>query len=276
MLIQDSLTGRLHEIPDQLYGSYLGEYGRLYEPQWGEYPQGYGYSRQYGAGQVVYDGLGNPVGIFPLLAKLAPLAAKLLPAIATKVLPAITKFLPAITKALPVITSVIPGAKPAQSPAAMMQPQPPTAMPPASGLQFAPSPVTPFLASMPAPEQAPVPPVMATPGPMPIQAPIPPVMAMPAPMPIQAPAPPVMAMPATAPITPLQPMAVPYPSMMAMIAPRVMRSRRRRGRRPIIRRIAVPLPPGVMEPVRDVRIAEPSGAVQGWGCHGGFNGYGWR
>jgi hypothetical protein len=40
MLVQDSLTGNLHEVPDQL--------------------SGYG---DYGAGdQIVYDGLGNPVG----------------------------------------------------------------------------------------------------------------------------------------------------------------------------------------------------------------------
>ncbi|HEU0178999.1 MAG TPA: hypothetical protein VFV58_32440 [Blastocatellia bacterium] len=90
MLIQDALTGYLHEIPDHHYGSYMGEYGQLYEPQWGEYPQGYGYSPQYGAGQVVYDGLGNPVGMFPLLTALAPLAAKVLPKLAQRFLPAIT------------------------------------------------------------------------------------------------------------------------------------------------------------------------------------------
>src|SRR5262249_50475402 len=228
MLIQDSLTGRLHEVPDQLYRSYLGEYGRLYGQQYPQgyghygkqYPQGYGHSPHYGAGQVVYDGLGNPVGIAPLLAMLAPLAAKVLPAIATKVLPAVTKVLPAIT-------NFLPGA----APAAM--PQPPTAMPPMPDQQFTPSPVAPFPASMPAP------------------------------------------------ITPLPPMAVPHP-MTAMMAPRVMMRRRRRFR-PIRRRIAVPPPsrvvpppPEVMEQVREARSVEPSGAVQGWGYHGGFNGYGWR
>jgi hypothetical protein len=108
MLIQDALTGRLHEIPDQHYGSYMGEYGQLYEPQWGEYPQGYGYSPQYGASQVLYDRLGNPVGIFPLLTALAPLAAKVAPVIATKVLPALaTKILPAAQKLLPVISQAM-------------------------------------------------------------------------------------------------------------------------------------------------------------------------
>ncbi len=199
MLIQDMLTGRLHEIPDQLYRSYLGEYGQPYEQR---HPQGYGHSPRHGVGQVVYDRLGNPVGIAPLLAMLAPLAAKVLPAIATKVAPL-------VTKVLPMVGNLFPGASPAAMPA-----------------------------------------------------------------PVQAPAPPVMAPPAFAPITPLPPMAVPHP-MMAMMAPGVMRRRRRRSR-PIRRRIAVPPPPGVMEPVREERSAEPSGAVQGWGYHGGFNGYGWR
>jgi hypothetical protein len=181
MLIQDALTGRLHEIPDQPYRPYLGEYSQPYEQR---YPQGYGYSPQYGVGQVVYDGLGNPVGLFPLLAKLAPLAAKVLPAIATKVLPAITKVLPSLTRSLPMVSNFFPGAAP--SPATMMQP--PTALPP---------------------------------------------------MPFQMLAPPVMPGPA--------PMAVPYP--MTMMAPRVIRSRWRRGRRLIRRGIAVPPPPGFMGPV---------------------------
>jgi hypothetical protein len=234
MLIQDALTGRLHEIPDQLYRSYLGEYGQLYERQ---YPQGYGHSPHYAAGQVVYDGLGNPVGIAPLLAMLAPLAAKVLPAIATKVLPA-------ITKALPAISSILPGAAagPPQAPPVMSQPQPPGAMPP---------PESPF-PPPPAPVQAPAPPMMATPAPMPIQTPLPPTMA------------------------PLQRMPVPYP--MTMMAPRVIRGRRRSGRRPVRRRIAVPPPPQpeVLEPVREARSAEPPSPVQGWGYYGGFNGYGRR
>jgi hypothetical protein len=209
MLIQDALTGRLHEIPDQPYRSYLGEYGQPYEQR---YPQGYGYSPHYGVGQVVYDGLGNPVGLFPLLAKLAPLAAKVLPAVATKVLPAITKVLPSLTRALPMVGKFFPGAAP--SPAAMMQP--PAAMPP---------------------------------------------------MPFQTPAPPVMAMPGIA------PMAVPY-SMMTMMAPRIRRSRWRRARRLIRRRIAVPPPPGIMGPVGEARSDGPPNTVQGWEYYGGFNGYG--
>src|SRR5215510_6512943 len=148
MLIQDSLTGRLHEVPDQLYRSYLGECGRVYGQQ---YPQGYGHSPHYVQGQVVYDGLGNPVGIAPLLAMLAPLAAKVLPVIADKVLPVVSKILPAIS-------NILPGAAPEA-------PQPPAPMSPAPDQQFAPSPATP----MPAPVQAPAPPMMQTPAPMPIQ-----------------------------------------------------------------------------------------------------------
>jgi hypothetical protein len=114
MLVRDPMTGRLREIPDQFYPSKmanmsktakmarLGAYGQLYEPQWGEYPQGYGYSPQRVAGQVVYDGLGNPVGIFPILTALAPIAAKVLPGLAKKVLPGLAKkFLPKLAKRLP-------------------------------------------------------------------------------------------------------------------------------------------------------------------------------
>ncbi|HZF40287.1 MAG TPA: hypothetical protein VE715_15785 [Blastocatellia bacterium] len=145
MIIQDALTGRLHEIPDQLYRSHLGEYGQLYEPQWGEYPQGYGYSPQRVASQVLYDGLGNPVGLFPLLAALAPLAAKILPQIAQKVLPKVAqRFLPMISQALPAISSFFQGA-------------------PMPDQQVAPPPGAPIPTSMPGLIHPPAPPVM---GPM--------------------------------------------------------------------------------------------------------------
>lgn len=168
MLIQDQLTGRLHEIPDQLYRSHLGEYGQLYEPQWGEYPQGYGYSPQRAASQVLYDGLGNPVGIFPLLTALAPLAAKVLPHIASKVLPKIAqrlpglaqrlpglaqRFLPVISQALPAISSFSQDARPQLA-------QAPSPMP---DQQAAPAPGPPIPGSMPAPIHPPAPHMM---GPM--------------------------------------------------------------------------------------------------------------
>jgi hypothetical protein len=58
MLVQDSLTGALHDVPE------VGGYGYYGDPAdtMGE----------------VYDGFGNPVGFLPFL---APLAAKLLPAV---------------------------------------------------------------------------------------------------------------------------------------------------------------------------------------------------
>jgi len=74
MLAQDPLTGYLHEVPDAYYG-------------YDEYPE------FVGEAPVVYDGLGNPVGLpflapiaaaaGPLIAKaagaLAPMAGRLLP-----------------------------------------------------------------------------------------------------------------------------------------------------------------------------------------------------
>jgi hypothetical protein len=156
MLIQDQLTGRLHEIPDQPYRSHLGEYGQLYEPQWGEYPQGYGYSPQRVASQVLYDGLGNPVGLFPLLTALAPLAAKILPGLAQKVLPKVAqRFLPMINQALPAISSFFQGAPPAPAQAAG----------PMMDQQGAPMPGAPIPTSMPAPMHPPDPRVMGPMGP---------------------------------------------------------------------------------------------------------------
>src|SRR6476646_8503472 len=56
MIVQDSLTGALHQVPDQFAG--------------------YGGYADYG--DVVYDGYGNPLG-FPPLAALLPLAMKAAP-----------------------------------------------------------------------------------------------------------------------------------------------------------------------------------------------------
>jgi hypothetical protein len=109
MLMQDPLTGRLHEIPDQPYRSRLGAYGQFHQPQWGGYPQQYGYSPQRVSNQVLYDGLGNPVGIFPILAALAPLAAKVAPMLAKRFLPQLAKrFLPMINRAAPMINQAAP------------------------------------------------------------------------------------------------------------------------------------------------------------------------
>jgi len=61
MIVRDTLSGTLHEVPD----------GQVYESEFGEYP--------YQMGEPVYDGLGNPVGFLPFLPKIASLAASFLP-----------------------------------------------------------------------------------------------------------------------------------------------------------------------------------------------------
>lgn len=76
MLVQDTLTGYLHEVPD----------AQLYEPEYAEYPEP--------MGEVVYDGFGNPVGL-PFL---APLAAKALPVLASRLIPAAARALPGIVR----------------------------------------------------------------------------------------------------------------------------------------------------------------------------------
>jgi hypothetical protein len=79
MLVQDTLTGALHEVPDVAGYSGYGYYGEPAETM-GE----------------VYDGFGNPVGFLPFL---APLAAK--------VLPAVSNLLPGIAKAIPGVGNLI-------------------------------------------------------------------------------------------------------------------------------------------------------------------------
>jgi hypothetical protein len=69
MLVQDTLTGAVHEIPQS----------QLYEADYAESPE------QMAEGQMLYDGLGNPVGFsflkkaFRAGLKLAPSLASLLP-----------------------------------------------------------------------------------------------------------------------------------------------------------------------------------------------------
>ena len=114
MLVQDTLTGYLHEVPDT----------QLYETDYSEYPEP--------LGEVLYDGFGNPVGLpflAPLAAALAPLAAKALPAIASKIIPAAARALPgivrgvtgAVSRFVPVaqaMTRALPGAMQQLVPAA--------------------------------------------------------------------------------------------------------------------------------------------------------------
>lgn len=95
MLVRDTMTGYLHEVPDSsMYGGFA------------EYPD------QIGEGQVVFDGLGNPVGILPFLPAIAGLAAKALPAVTgllSKVAPAVGQ----IAQQVPgMLRSIIPGGGP--------------------------------------------------------------------------------------------------------------------------------------------------------------------
>jgi hypothetical protein len=88
MLVQDTLTGAVHEIPES----------QLYEADYAESPE------QMAEGQILYDGLGNPVGFsflkkaFRAASKLAPLAsllpipgAGLLTQVAQRALPGIIR-----------------------------------------------------------------------------------------------------------------------------------------------------------------------------------------
>ena len=76
MLVQDMLTGDLHEVPDDRY--------RLARAPFAEAPD----LSEYDVGETVYDGLGNPVGVLPLLlAAKAPAIASL----ATKALPVVSR-----------------------------------------------------------------------------------------------------------------------------------------------------------------------------------------
>jgi hypothetical protein len=112
MLVQDTLTGSLHEVPDtQSYGAYLGELPDQ-------------------MGEVAYDGFGNPVGLAflaPLAAKFAPTALKALPGIFRGARSAIRRFVPAaraFQRALPgAIQQFVPAARAFQQavPAAVQQ-----------------------------------------------------------------------------------------------------------------------------------------------------------
>jgi hypothetical protein len=169
MFVRDLKTGRLIDVPNQrVVVPALAGFGL------GAYPAG--------PTQVIYDGLGNPVGVLPFLAALKPLAASLIPTLATKIggllkgatgqaasavpalapqavstmpaaagaapsfLSTITNLLPQITSALPMLTggSGLPQAMPAQSavPGPEVAPVPP--MPPMMpGQTMAPMPMTP-------------------------------------------------------------------------------------------------------------------------------------
>jgi hypothetical protein len=264
MLVQDMLTGRLHEVPDQSYGSNFAGYGNPYGDTWGE-PQ-----QQYG--QVLYDGLGNPVGFLPGIASLlAPLATKAVGALAPLAAKAFSAAAPMISKALPMISQALPMISQALPMISQALPAPTQAMPLAT--QTFPPPWRFWRRRRAQPSytmgyygEETKPPVTA---PMTAQQVTPPPMEpIPAPAPGPAPAPPMMSplTPAPVPISPMPygPMVVPYPSM--------RRRRRCRCLRMIRRPLAVPPPP--RGPIRDATSAQSASTVQGWGYPGGFNGYG--
>lgn len=133
MLYQDRLTGYLHEIPDYAYGSYAAPYG-------------------YGLGDVAYDGLGNPLGIGPLLAAL--------PTIISAAAPLISEIIGGLTKKAP---------PPPPPPAPPEYGPPGPTMPPASYAPCPPCPPCPMpfmpqrAPMMPFPEEPDYPPAMAPP-----------------------------------------------------------------------------------------------------------------
>ena len=99
MLVRDPYSGYLHEVPT--YGGYSG-YGYA-EPPFEEAPDLSGYEM----GQVVYDGLGNPVGLLPAI---LPLIASALPAIAGAAKAAIPAIASAIPQMANVVSSLVPAA----------------------------------------------------------------------------------------------------------------------------------------------------------------------
>ena len=112
MIVQDSQTGALHEVPDQLSG--YGDYG-----------------------EVVYDGLGNPVGrlsgIFDTLRNVVGSVAKAVPGLA----PAISSLVPGVG-AMGLLSNLLPGggAAPAAPPGFPQIPLP--QLPGAPGFPMAP------------------------------------------------------------------------------------------------------------------------------------------
>ena len=133
MLVQDTLTGAVHEIPES----------QLYEADYAESPE------QIAEGQILYDGLGNPVGFSFLkrfaqralraASQLAPLAsllpvpgAGLLTQVAQRALPGIIRQLTPAARELQRVLP--PGVVQQFAPVAQaFQQAMPTAAPPASG-----------------------------------------------------------------------------------------------------------------------------------------------
>jgi hypothetical protein len=131
MLVRDPFSGLLHEVPE--YGGY-----GFSESPFGDAPD----LSEYDIGEVVYDGLGQPVGLFPLI----PLIASALPAIAS----AAKGLIPAVASAIPKVSSLVsslvpPGLGPGLAPAMPYAPAAPIAPPvdygpsPAPAMPYAPA-----------------------------------------------------------------------------------------------------------------------------------------
>jgi hypothetical protein len=161
MIVQDTLTGAVHEVPES----------QLYEADYAESPE------QMAEGQILYDGLGNPVGFsflkkaFRAATKLAPLAsllpvpgAGLLTQAAQRALPGIIRQLaPAARKLQRVLPrGVVPGVVQQFAPVAQaFQQAVPAAAPPGSVEGFYGEAVP----AQPVPAQpVPAPPIQTPPG----------------------------------------------------------------------------------------------------------------
>lgn len=260
MLVRDLRTGQLVDVPNR----------RIVSPG-GSGFDGFAFSRRanalrasagHGVGayhgrpsQVIYDGLGNPVGILPFLAALKPLAAAILPTLASK---AGALFKGAAT-AIPALAPQAPSPMPAVAPPAEAIVSPGPAMPPPMPLP-APGPMSPP-AMMPSP---------TTPAPAATETTLPPSPAMPAPPAAAAPASAVQDEVVVAPIR------VQTPSGGTVIVPvRIRRRRRARGRRVV--RVMPRTMENVLPPPRVTEQYAPAPVtsrrqLQGWHGFGGWRG----
>jgi hypothetical protein len=122
MIYRDGF-GYLRQVPDGQFADGLGDYSD--------------------AGEVVYDGFGNPLGIAPFLAALAPLAAKLIPAAAS--------FLPGLVSS---VMGPRPSAPPPQATAPLPLPAAPPSAPAPPPVITAPA--TPTIIQVPVPVPMPL------------------------------------------------------------------------------------------------------------------------
>jgi hypothetical protein len=127
----------LHELKYGAYqGNQAGYQGLGYPLAHGSALHGYGRLDGFGApaeGRVLYDGLGNPVGILPFIAALAPLAAKALtalPAIAGKAATLLPQITSAASALIPPSTAAAGAPAPSPEPQQATPIMPPTTLSP--------------------------------------------------------------------------------------------------------------------------------------------------